>query len=175
MERRMKERMVKEEVRAIITETEAYMGEHDKGSHAYQNKCTNRTKTMFQIGGTSYVYLIYGMYSCMNVVANQEGIPHAVLIRKVEPADDVSREIMIQLRGREKNLCDGPGKLCKAMEIGKPQNDIDMVVSDEFYLTTGIEVLPDMIQAGKRINIDYAEEAADYLWRFYVESSILLW
>lgn len=157
-------------IRAVITETEAYMGATDKGSHAYGNKRTNRTETMFHIGGTSYIYLIYGMYYCMNVVANAEGLPHAVLIRKVEPADEESRQRMLDRRKvkNEKNLSDGPGKLCLAMDITKELNDIDMVESKEFYLTKGRQVEEGEIKCGKRINIDYAEEAADFLWRFYL-------
>ena len=157
-------------IRAVITETEAYMGAMDKGSHAYGNRRTERTETMFHIGGTSYVYLIYGMYYCMNVVANSEEIPEAVLIRKVEPADEESRQRMINRRKvkQEKNLSDGPGKLCIAMDITKEQNDVDMVTSGEFYLTEGRKVKKKEIRCGKRINIDYAKEAADFLWRFYL-------
>ena len=157
-------------IRAVITETEAYMGAMDKGSHAYGNRRTDRTETMFHLGGTSYVYLIYGMYYCMNVVANEVDIPEAVLIRKVEPADEESRQRMLSRRKvkNERNLSDGPGKLCIAMDITKAQNDVDMVTSGEFYLTEGIEVNSEEIKCGKRINIDYAEEAADFLWRFYL-------
>lgn len=201
-------------IRGIITETESYMGEEDKGSHTYGGRRTDRTEPMYHQGGTSYVYLIYGMYSCMNIAAMTEGIPQAVLLRKVEPADQVSRERMEQLRMldqaersarrqkckemqqgevREKDiqqsavtqyaveqktakvpasirrhLADGPGKLCIAMHITRQDNDIDMVTSPTFYVTEGIQVQPEQIQAGKRIGIDYAEEAADYLWRFYL-------
>lgn len=185
-------------VRGVITETESYMGEEDKGSHTYGGRRTDRTEPMYHQGGTSYVYLIYGMYSCMNIAAMTEGIPQAVLLRKVEPADEQSREIMEQLRlertqkrqkagdvagtadtgraqGRErqlssirKHLADGPGKLCIAMGITREDNDIDMVESPSFYVTEGIEVAKEQIKAGKRIGIDYAEEAADYLWRFYL-------
>ncbi len=155
-------------VRGIITETEGYMGVMDKGAHTYGGKRTSRTEPMFHIGGTSYVYLIYGMYSCMNIAANVEGIPEAALIRMLEPADDLSREIMSRYRNGNKHLADGPGKLCIAMNISKVDNDIDMVESDTFYLTTGIDVAESQIKAGKRINIDYAEEAADYLWRFTI-------
>lgn len=189
-------------VRGIITETEAYMGVEDKGSHTYQGKRTERTEPMFHIGGTSYVYLIYGMYSCVNVTAGQADVPMAALIRMVEPYDDKSREIMERLRVQDmqarrarrvkaaevsaeasaaadttnaapkvpanikKHLADGPGKLCIAMHITKADNDIDLVTNDKFYLTEGIKVDEERIQTGKRIGIDYAEEAADYLWRF---------
>lgn len=204
-------------VRGIITEVESYMGEEDKGSHTYGGKRTERTEPMYHKGGTSYVYLIYGMYSCMNIAAMTEGIPQAVLLRSVIPADEESKERMCALRladtkrrrsrkaerakekqgnkkatankcaaecmeadkaaadkiklpaSLKKHLADGPGKLCIAMGITREDNDIDMVESQEFYVTEGISVLPEQIQAGKRIGIDYAEEAADYLWRFYIE------
>lgn len=156
-------------VRAVITETESYMGETDKGSHTYGGRRTERTEPMYHIGGTSYVYLIYGMYCCMNIAAGPEGIAQAVLIRSARPADEASEQIMLALRkGQKKHLADGPGKLCMAMEISRAQNDVDMVKSSDFYVTEGIPVSPKEIKCGKRINIDYAEEAADYLWRFYL-------
>lgn len=178
-------------VRGIITEVESYMGETDKGSHTYGGKRTERTEPMYHAGGTSYVYLIYGMYSCMNIAAMTEGTPQAVLLRSVVPADEESKQKMLLLRLAElnrrqekrekplhtpdtcpaslkKHLADGPGKMCIAMGITRADNDIDMVESADFYVTEGIEVKPEQIQAGKRIGIDYAEEAADYLWRFYL-------
>ncbi|HKM33955.1 MAG TPA: DNA-3-methyladenine glycosylase, partial [Lachnospiraceae bacterium] len=187
-------------VRGIITETEAYMGVNDKGSHTYGGKRTDRTEPMFHIGGTSYVYLIYGMYSCVNVTAGVVDIPMASLIRMVIPFDEESKRIMTQLRmdklrkkhtqkkaepsaepsekqsaekslerqvlSVEKHLADGPGKLCIAMHITKADNNMDLSTDPDFYLTEGITVDPSRIQTGKRIGIDYAEEAADYLWRF---------
>lgn len=195
-------------VRGIITEVESYMGEEDKGSHTYGGRRTERTEPMYHAGGTSYVYLIYGIYSCMNIAAMTEGIPQAVLLRSVIPADEESEQRMLALRmadtekrrnrkaerqegqqkkrdGEEKgagekaegkipaslkkHLGDGPGKLCIAMGITRADNDLDMTASDTFYVTEGMEIEPSRIQAGKRIGIDYAEEAADYLWRFYLE------
>lgn len=173
-------------VRGIITETEAYMGVEDKGSHTYMGRRTERTEPMFHIGGTSYVYFIYGMYNCMNITAGEAEIPQAALIRAVEPADEASREIMEKLRAEKlshrkkapeyagaqlpssvrKHLADGPGKLCIAMDITKKDNDVNMAESEDFFLTEGIEVEEAQIEKGKRIGIDYAEEAADYLWRF---------
>ncbi len=170
-------------VRGIITETEAYMGEEDKGSHTYGGRRTDRTEPMYHKGGTSYVYLIYGMYSCMNIAAMREDIPQAVLLRSVIPADAQSERIMLDLRlaplnqkrkraGKESNikkhLADGPGKLCIAMGISRADNDVDMTKSKEFYVTEGQEIRTEEIKAGKRIGIDYAKEAADYLWRFYL-------
>lgn len=182
-------------IRGMITEVESYMGETDKGSHTYGGRRTERTEPMYHVGGTSYVYLIYGMYSCMNIACMTEGIPQAVLLRSVEPADEESRRIMSRLRlellnrrqkkqekpvfteenlpaSVKKHLADGPGKLCIAMDITRADNDIDMVESGSFYVTEGMEIAPEDIQAGKRIGIDYAEEAADYLWRFYVRKQI---
>ena len=179
-------------IRGIITEVESYMGETDKGSHTYGGKRTERTEPMYHIGGTSYVYLIYGMYSCMNIAAMTEGIPQAALLRSVIPADKESEERMIRLRLEQlnrkqikkklppytpetcpvsvkKHLADGPGKLCIAMGITRADNDVDMVESDSFYVTEGVDIAPGKILVGKRIGIDYAEEAADYLWRFYIE------
>lgn len=178
-------------IRGIITEVESYMGEEDKGSHTYGGKRTERTEPMYHIGGTSYVYLIYGMYSCMNIACMTDGIPQAVLLRSVEPADEESRKLMNKLRlilinrkqlkknkplytednlpgSLKKHLADGPGKMCIAMDITKADNDIDMVESDTFYVTEGLTISPEQIKEGKRIGIDYAEEAADYLWRFYL-------
>ncbi len=176
-------------VRGFITEVESYMGESDKGSHTYGGKRTERTEPMYHVGGTSYVYLIYGMYNCMNIAAMTEGIPQAVLLRSVVPADEDSRRRMLSLRlaalnrrqdkkGKapytadscpasvKRHLADGPGKMCIAMGISRADNDVDMVESTAFYVTEGIAVESRQIQAGKRIGIDYAEEAADYLWRF---------
>lgn len=178
-------------IRGIITEVESYMGEEDKGSHTYGGKRTERTEPMYHIGGTSYVYLIYGMYSCMNIACMTDGIPQAVLLRSVVPADVESEKLMNKLRleplnrkqlkkkkpiytednlpiALKKHLADGPGKMCIAMDITRADNDIDMVESNTFYVTEGITVDPKQVKAGKRIGIDYAEEAADYLWRFYL-------
>lgn len=179
-------------VRGIITEVESYMGENDKGSHTYGGRRTERTEPMYHAGGTSYVYLIYGMYSCMNIAAMTEGIPQAVLLRSVIPADEESKHRMIWLRqeaaagrrlGRTKeaeagkavppsfgrHLADGPGKLCIAMGITRADNDVDLTESGMFYVTEGIRVKSSEILAARRIGIDYAEEAAEYLWRFYIE------
>lgn len=161
-------------IRGIITETEAYMGVIDKASHAYRGLRSNRTEPMYHKGGTSYVYLIYGMYCCMNVVANHENIPEAVLLRSVLPYDAASKRLMQQLHPvkQEKSLSNGPGKLCLAMDIDRSQNNQDLCASGSlFYIADGdIKISGDQIQSSPRINIDYAEDAKDYPWRFFIPS-----
>ncbi len=90
---------------------------------------------------------------------------NALVVKKQTDIDTVLKRREKAIR---KNLADGPGKLCIAMEVSKADNDVDMVESSTFYVTEGIEIKPEDIKAGKRIGIDYAEEAADYLWRFYL-------
>ena len=147
----------------IIIETEAYMGADDAASHSYQNKRTKRTEAMFSDGGHAYIYLIYGMYLCFNVSANLKDVPEAVLIRALEPTNGI--ELMKQRRHKQmlKDLCSGPGKLTQAMGISMKHYNIDLC-GDELYIET-TELTP-KIETTKRINIDYAGEAADYLWRF---------
>ncbi len=176
-----------DEIGCVITETEAYMGVIDKASHAYGGRMTNRTKTMYKAGGYSYVYLIYGMYSCMNVTANVEGIPEAVLIRAVMPYTGVEKLYgNVKKFSRRKNLperadmltprdiyalTNGPGKLCNAMDITKSLDGLDMLEtpdSDFFIRDDGFT--PNEILTGKRIGIDYAEEDALRPWRFYVKA-----
>ena len=147
----------------IIIETEAYMGVDDAASHSYQNRRTKRTEAMFSDGGHAYIYLIYGMYLCFNVSTNLKDVPEAVLIRALEPTNGI--ELMKRRRHKQalKDLCSGPGKLTQAMGISMEHYNIDLC-SDELYIET-TELTPE-IETTKRINIDYAGEAADYLWRF---------
>ncbi|SFM19594.1 DNA-3-methyladenine glycosylase [Pelosinus propionicus] len=153
-----------------IVEVEAYVGSIDAACHAYNNKCTNRTKIMFGEGGHAYVYLIYGMHYCMNIVTNQETYPEAVLIRALEPVEGL--QIMKRRRKTESvlNLCSGPGKLCQAMGITKLQNEIDLC-GGRMFLLQGETIMSNNIGTTPRINIDYAKEARDYPWRFIVKDS----
>lgn len=160
-----------------IVETEAYTGPGDKGSHSYGGKRTNKNETMYHQGGTAYVYLIYGMYHCFNVVTEEAGMPAAVLIRAVEPVEGF--EIMSQARyGTDYNeltvrqktgLCNGPGKLCIAMDIGRVENGLDLC-GNKLYIRDA-QNEPFQIKSSPRINIDYAEEYRDKPWRFYIEGS----
>jgi DNA-3-methyladenine glycosylase len=156
-----------------IVEVEAYIGPEDRACHAYNNKYTDRTKVMFGSGGYAYVYLIYGMYYCLNIVTNKESCPEAILIRALEPLEGI--ELMKKRRGTDKllNLCSGPGKLCSAMGITKSHNGLDLC-GEILYLLSGEDVPPENIVSTPRIHIDYAKEARDYPWRFIVKNSSFL-
>lgn len=152
-----------------IVETEAYMGKIDKAAHSYGNKGKERCAVQYGLGGFAYVYLIYGMYSCFNVTANNEGVPEVSLIRALEPVDGIDEMKLRRKTDKIKNLCSGPGKLCMAMDIDRSLYGADLL-GDELYIEDdgfcGFEV-----EASKRINIDYAEEATDFLWRFTVKGN----
>ncbi len=159
-----------------ITETEAYIGRMDKACHAYNYKRTKRTETLFASPGTAYLYLIYGMYTCLNCVTEAEGEPAAVLIRGGEPVDAQSADLLSDSRFgcaaadmssyQRKNFLNGPGKLCKALSLTTKENGLSLMGSTLYILDAG--ETPDAIYTGKRIGIDCAEEAADFPWRFYL-------
>lgn len=151
-----------------IVETEAYVGDEDPASHAYQGKVTDRNELMFGTAGHAYVYLIYGMYHCFNVVTGCEGEPGAVLVRALEPVEGI--DIMFERRGvsEKRELTNGPGKLCMAMGIDDGSNGLDMC-GDELYLVER-EAHGEVVTA-PRVNIDYAGDAKDWPWRFLLEDN----
>ena len=154
----------------IITETEAYNGIVDKASHAYGNRRTNRTEIMFKEGGTSYVYLCYGIHYLFNVVTNVKHTPHAVLIRAIQPLQ--GKELIIRRRGRakaDKKLCVGPGKVSQALAIDKKYNGLSLMGDKIWIEDRGIKIKSKDILCGPRIGVDYAGEDAKLLYRFWVE------
>ena len=161
-----------------ITETEAYIGRMDKACHAYNYKRTPRTETLFAPPGTAYIYLIYGMYHCLNFVTEEEGEPAAVLIRGAVPA--ANGDIIAKNRfGRKmdeltsyqrKNFLNGPGKLCRGLSLTRAQNGLDLTrPTGGLYLRPGCPSDPGRIHTGPRVGIDYAEEAVSFPWRFWIE------
>ena len=126
---------------------------------------------MYQPGGVAYVYLIYGMYSCFNVVAGPEGFPEAVLIRSAQPVE--GGELMTARRrgAAEKNLLTGPGKLCQGMDITRKLYGVPLWREGELFLAEGIPAAEEEIAAGPRINVDYAGEAAQWPYRFVIRGS----
>lgn len=157
-------------LRGRVVESEAYLGPEDRASHAWKNRRTERTETMYLEGGHLYIYLVYGMYHCLNVVASVEDIPHAVLVRALEPLE--GKEIMERLReGRSGyDLTNGPGKLCMALGIEKAEDGIDLVTSSEVWLEDD-GYTPEKILCARRIGIEYAEDYKEKLWRYYIEGN----
>jgi DNA-3-methyladenine glycosylase len=143
--------LVFKKYQAIITETEAYMGFDDPASHASKGR-TPRTQLMFGKPGFSYVYLIYGMYHCLNIVTEKAGFPAAVLIRSVRLLDETALHL------------NGPGKICRHMGITKAQNGIDMGINDTLYI--GCINQKFKFSTTPRIGI---KVGTDKLWRFLAE------
>jgi len=157
-------------VSGIIVETEAYRGPEDLASHARGGRRTARTETMYQAGGAAYVYFVYGMYHQFNVVTNEAGIPHAVLVRALEPAEGI--DLMRRRRGlaRDLDLASGPGKLCIALGIDLSFDRADLL-GQRVWIEDAGRIPPSRIAAGPRIGIDYAGAWARRPWRFWVRGS----
>lgn len=167
-----------------ITETEAYVGRCDKACHAYNYRRTPRTSTLFAPPGTAYVYLIYGMYHCLNFVTEPEGEPAAVLLRSVEVVSGLEtacrlrygKDLASLTPAQRRNLTNGPGKVCRAFALTRAENGMDLT-GDTLFLCDGPEDLGlppapaarERMCAGPRIGVDYAEEARDFPWRFWLE------
>jgi len=140
-----------------IVEVEAYLGPHDLAAHSAKG-LTKRTQVMFGPPGHAYVYLIYGMYHCMNVVTEREGHASAVLLRAIEPVANVE--------GRTQ----GPGLLCRAMEIDRQLNARDLL-SNDFYIAAPEEAESFAIVKRPRIGVDYAKHWAKRHLRFYIKGN----
>ena len=144
-----------ERVSGMIVETEAYRGPLDRAAHSYGGRRTKRTEPMYAIGGTAYVFFVYGMYYQFNVVTNAAETPHAVLIRAVEPVAGI--ELMRKRRHGQpdRNLTNGPGKLCIAMGIDRGLDGADLL-GDRVWLEAGEKIGRSQIASGPRIGIYYA-------------------
>lgn len=155
-----------------IVETEAYAGVGDRASHAWGGRRTNRTEIMYGIGGTAYVYLCYGLHQMFNVVTNQLGIPHAILVRAVEPVTGI--DIMLQ-RTRKKRLDNtltkGPGNVAKALGIFTRHTGLSLLGDDLFIADDGFRVKKNDIVATPRIGVDYAGEDAALPYRFIIQGN----
>jgi DNA-3-methyladenine glycosylase len=147
-----------------IVETEAY-GIGDEACHAFRGK-TPRNEVLFADGGYSYVYFTYGMYYCFNVSTNEEGAAEAVLIRGIEPVagTEKMRELRPKAR-RDRDLTNGPGKICQAFGLSRKDNAVDLIGSDELFITVGKREEENLIGISSRIGINVA---VHYPWRFYI-------
>lgn len=162
-----------------IVETEAYIGLIDKACHAYNGRRTKRTEILYEEAGVSYIYFIYGLYHCFNVVTNKKDVAEAVLIRAIEPINELDYISNIRYnkkydeltRAQSKNLTNGPSKLCLAYLLNKDLNAIKLYEKGAVYITADNNEDFEIVES-KRIGIDYAEEAKDFLWRFYIKDNI---
>jgi DNA-3-methyladenine glycosylase len=140
-----------------IVETEAYLGPEDQAAHSARG-LTQRNAVMFGPPGHAYVYLIYGMWHCMNVVTREAGVPHAVLIRAVEPLEHIA------------DKTHGPGLLCRAMHIDRRLNGVDLL-GNRLWIEEAAPAAAEIVST-TRIGIAYAGEWAERPWRFYLRDSL---
>lgn len=155
---------------ARIVETEAYLGVGDPASHAVGGRRTPRTETMYRPGGCAYVYLVYGMYNCLNVVVGPAETPHAVLIRAVEAiegADWMKANRACRRPLRPGDLAGGPGKLCQALAIDRTFDGASLT-NGILKCVRGEPVEDSVVASGPRVGIDYAGEAASWPLRFAI-------
>lgn len=166
-------------LKAKIVETEAYIGEVDKASHAYNGRRTERTEPLFREGGIAYVFFIYGKYYCFNVISGLEDKGEGVLIRAIEPLNefdylakkrfDQSYEELS--KAKKKAITNGPSKLCLALSIDKSDNYKKLYEKGDIYIEDNDKDEKIDIVETTRVGIDYAEEAIDFPWRFYIKDN----
>ena len=160
-----------------IVEVEAYQGPADPGAHSFGGRRTRRTEVMFGPPGHAYVYLIYGMYECLNVVSGEEGSPEAVLIRALAP--EAGLDIMVQRRTRIGKqpvpfgrLTNGPGRLTKALAITRRLNGSALWRPPLYLLDDGYQLPPGGMAQGPRIGFGYAARlAAAFPWRYWIQGN----
>jgi len=153
----------------VIVETEAYFGVQDKASHAYGGRRTNRTETLYQHGGISYVYLCYGIHNLFNIVSSVEGEPHAVLIRAIEPLIGLDiMETRRKMAATKAAISSGPGSAAKALGIDRTFNEKELTGEEIWVEDHNIRYTPDQIAAVPRVGVAYAQEDALLPWRFFV-------
>lgn len=159
-------------LRGRIVETEAYRGEDDLACHASKGR-TKRTETLYAEPGTIYVYLIYGMHYCLNIVTEKKDFPAAVLIRAVElfEGKKTIKPSKTSALGNWISKCrtDGPGKLCRAMGIDRSFNKER--IGQRIWIENAPAPGRGQIARGKRVGVDYAGDSAHWHWRFYIKNN----
>ena len=160
-----------ERVSGRIVEVEAYCGVEDRASHAYGGRRTARTETMYRAGGAAYVYFVYGMHHQFNVVTGPEDVPHAVLVRAVEPAEGIEWMRRRRPARAERELTSGPGKLCQALGIDRSFDGADLRGRRVWIEETDSPPSQEEIAAGTRIGVAYAGADALKPWRFWLKGN----
>lgn len=157
-----------------IVETEAYLGEADRAAHSFGGRRTARNESMWGEAGHAYVYFVYGMHHCMNVVAEGPGRPAAVLLRALEPVAGHETMRRLRLGGRparrlaDTDLCSGPAKLAQALQLDRSLDGADLVTGERVYIERGGRIAPSRIVAARRVGVDYAGDWASRPLRFYL-------
>ena len=141
-----------------IVETEAYLGPRDRAAHSSRGR-TRRTEVMFGPAGHAYVYFIYGFWNCLNVVTGRAGVPHAVLLRALEPLDGLDERTW------------GPGLLCRALHIDRRLNGADLLGEELWLEHPRNRARTVRIARATRIGVDYAGDWAQRQWRFFDRDS----
>jgi DNA-3-methyladenine glycosylase len=159
-----------ERVSGKIVEVEAYRGPQDRAAHSYGGRRTKRTETMYGVGGTAYVFFVYGMYYQFNIVTNAAEFPHAVLIRALEPVEGIDLMRKRRHGQPDHNLTNGPGKLSIALAIDRKLDGADLL-RDRVWLEDAKQIPRSRIASGPRIGIDYAEEWIHKPWRFWIKGN----
>lgn len=155
-----------------IVEVEAYNGVVDRASHAWSGRRTKRTEVMYGSGGVAYVYLIYGIYPLFNVVTNRRDVPHAVLVRALDPLGGIP--IMLERTGKhvvDHSLTRGPGNLSKALGLLTVHTGLSLLAPPVWIGDDGFRVRRSDIVATPRIGVDYAGEDAALPYRFFVSGN----
>lgn len=177
------------EIAGMITEVEVYVGPEDKASHALRG-ITARTRVMFGSPGIWYVYMIYGMYHCLNIVTETQGYPAVVLIRSTKivgqpnlPPSEEGRRRLLRIPspffqkgeggggGLQSSFIQGPGRVCRHFSIDKMFNEKPATKMTGLWIEDrGVVIRPESIQSGLRIGVDYAGDWKNKPWRFYLET-----
>ena len=164
-------------ISAMITEVEAYIGSDDLACHASRGR-TKRTEIMFGSAGHAYIYMIYGMYFCLNFVTEKKDFPAAVLIRGVVrapqgvfPSEHSGKHLASAATRLHNPILNGPGKLCRFFQIDKSLNGEDITDSPHLWVEDrGVKIKPSQIKSSKRIGVDYAGSYKHKPWRFYINN-----
>lgn len=155
-----------------IVEVEAYNGVVDRASHAWSGRRTKRTEVMFGAGGTAYVYLIYGIHHLFNVVTNRREVPHAILVRGLEPLEGIP--VMLERVGKPRldhSLTRGPGNLSRALGLLTVHTGTTLLGGDIWIGDDGVRVPRAQIVATPRIGVDYAGPDAELPYRFFIKGN----
>jgi len=156
----------------FIVEAEAYNGVIDRASHAYGGRLTNRTEVMHRQGGIAYVYLCYGIHEMFNIVTSQEGQPHAILIRAIEPTEGIEEMLLRRnMKAVKPTITMGPGSVAKALGISRKINGFDLRGDVIWIEDRGLTFNDEEIIAAPRVGVDYAGEDALLPYRLYVKGN----